>query len=225
VSHVVAVVHRSDGELVPEGRSVLSVVAYLDGDRFLVFDRRRERVDHLGVGLGALEKPRIPSENLFAGVSRVAFPGAVDVDERVVGKVRITEAESDRCLVDGAFDVFEARFVVGDVLLGLGHAVSRTHRGDVVDEPVDRTGAVLPKDPVGTVLVGGSRDLLAVLGGEQNDGNVGFRLVERLEQRDAVVTRKVVLADETIERAGRGLRHPGRGGVNRRHVEPLGFES
>ena len=98
----VAVEHRRDGQLVPEGGAVLAVVQQRRGDRLLLAQRLAELLHPGGVGGRALQEPAVAADDLLGAVAGDPGEGRVDPDQGVVGLAGVGDGEGDVGGDDGA---------------------------------------------------------------------------------------------------------------------------
>ena len=80
-----------DGQLVPEGRPVFSVIAQGDLNRALVSDGFPQLIDFGAIRERALEKPAVEPNDFLFGVSRKLQEGGVGVNDRMIGEMGIRQ--------------------------------------------------------------------------------------------------------------------------------------
>lgn len=81
---ILVTANRRNGELVPEHRTIFTVVPQPHPARTVVDNRLPYLLACLLIAVVALQKPTVPVENFFLGVARQAFESLVGVDENGV---------------------------------------------------------------------------------------------------------------------------------------------
>jgi hypothetical protein len=88
-----AVEHRGDRHLVPEGRAVAAVVQQHLGDRDPLVERPRDPADRRAIGGVALQEPAVAAHDLGRAVPGEPGEGRVHPDQRVVRAARVGDRE------------------------------------------------------------------------------------------------------------------------------------
>lgn len=173
----IGITERSDEELVPEGRTIDTVVEQADRHIIALFDGLADTFDSFGIGLGTLQEAAITSQNLVERVTGKVEETLTGVDNRIVRQGGIGDNKVLLCRLEG-LDEREVR-IVQDLV---GNAL-RTGK-----ETVDTgTTALRLQQHVGLLVAEVRADrvaeLLILFLQESN------RLLERLEQELLADTR------------------------------------
>ena len=172
------IVDRGNREFIPESCSILSAVEQLDGARLPKPDRITQAHDRRGIGIGTLEKAAVQANRIARFVAGDALEPRADVDDRIVGQIRVGDDDALTRRSDGPVAQIEL-------------ALRPFSLGDVADV------ALYDADPPDVVCVADELDidLAAILGPEREvvvlDVTILLKCVERffirldvLEQAD-----------------------------------------
>ena len=88
------VLHRRDGNLVPERRAVLAIVQQLGRELLLRLDGRPHPVHCRPVGVGPLKESHVLPQHFFGRVARQLLKAMIDVNQRVAGLIRAGDTDA-----------------------------------------------------------------------------------------------------------------------------------